>query len=112
MCTIKKYLVVANTFQGCYGCETTLFHIADSLEEAVEFILNYTGDFDFFAHYEPERHILVDTETDEPVHKFTLSKGKLLDAKEKVIPESKEEYAMQYIQMFDGKPAVLGGYVE
>lgn len=98
---MKKYLVIANTFQSGYGCEFTFFGIFDTKDDAVRWIIghpvvifhpnndmNYSEKFSFFHGFEDE------------VDQYYGSSM------------TKEEYALRYISEFDGNPVYIGGYIE
>ena len=99
-----KYLVIADTYSGGYGCEYFLFGIFDTEEEAIQWIINhpvYGEDdfrFDFFEHY--------DEENGEWFYSRDYP-GKEL--KKTYKPMTKEQFALRY----DGTmPLYIGGYVE
>jgi hypothetical protein len=111
---MAKFIVTADTYQGGYGTEITLFGIFDTEAEALKFILensvqttqgcyDYEDTFDFFKYYEKEKTVKIYEEGP-----YGLKSRKYVG--DRTI--SKEEYAMRYIQKFDGKPLYLGGYVE
>ena len=74
--------------------------------------MDYNGDFDFFAHYNPVRYIYVYPDTGEPVHRTVPLRRRLSECRQKAVPVSKEEYALNYIRVFNGEPITLGGYEE
>lgn len=108
---MKKYLVIANTFQRGYGCEFVLFGIFDTKDDAVKWIIehpvvifnpnndmNYSEKFSFFHGFE------------DGVGEYYVGRNG-----EKVVyglPMTKEEYALRYISEFDGNPVYIGGYIE
>jgi hypothetical protein len=111
---MTKFIVTADTYQWAYGTEITLFGIFDTEAEALKFILenpvqsvqgdyNCMDTFDFFKYYEKEKTIKVYREGPNGFKSRKYVGDKTV---------SKEEYAMRYIQKFDGKPLYLGGYVE
>lgn len=111
---MAKFIVTADTYQYAYGMEITLFGIFDTEAEALKFILEnpvqsiqdvHGGEdtFDFFKYYEKQKTVKVYEEGP-----YGLKSRKYVGDR----TVSKEEYAMRYIQKFDGKPLYLGGYVE
>lgn len=113
-----KYLVIADTYNGGYGCEYTLFGIFDTEEEAVKWIINnprvciaasesdeedqYEEYFDFFEDYDEERGGIY-----RRLRNSQFSDG--------FVPMTKEEYILsrcRYIRRFNGEPTWIGGYQE
>ena len=108
---MKKYLVIANTYQGGYGCEYTLFGVFDTKEDAVKWIIDHPvvtiheadgiyneEKFYFFSGFE------------EGVGRYYIGRNG-----EKIVygtPRTKEEHASLYVDEFDGHPMCIGGYRE
>lgn len=121
---MAKYLVIADTYTGGYGCEYTLFGVFDTRSEATQYILNYVPaepdeyedtPFDFFRFYEESRTIYIRPETGETVRKLRPRRGCTVGDSNyitKVLPISKEEYAQHFIKEFNGEPMYIGGYCE
>ena len=123
---MKKYLVIADTYQFGYGCEYTLFGIFDTKNEAMKWILEHpvvirhftdmAGTeyeeefFDFFRDYEAIREIHINPTTGQQVH--VRRREELANYPIKTIEITKEEYAVKFIHEFDGDPMYIGGYQE
>jgi hypothetical protein len=112
--TMKRYLVIADTYAFGYGVMYHLFAICNSKEEAIKFVMDNPvqqigeNSYDFFRHYEKDKvrgiyeHIGETTKSGVP--KKTRVGERIL---------SKEEYiADRYITEFNGNPVCIGSYIE
>ena len=115
--SIMQYLVTANTYDGGYGLELTLFGIFPTREAATKWILEHPMvewsngkdhygqpclySFNFLQYYD----------------KYAVKKIYEEDASGRMTcvgqrTQSKEEYVQQYIAEFNGNPILLDCYVE
>ena len=114
---IMQYLVTANTYDGGYGLELTLFGIFPTRDDATKWILEHptvewlgekdhygqacSYSFNFLQYYD----------------KYAVKKIYEEDANGRMTyvgqrTQSKEEYVQQYISEFSGNPILLDCYVE
>ena len=112
--TMAKYIITADTYQHGYGSEITFFGIFDSKEDAINWIVNNPihkvnhETFDFFSLYDYYKTVNI---YEEP--KDLTSSGfreRRVKIGERTL--SKEEYAENFVNEFNGSPVYLGGYVE
>ena len=110
---MKKYFVIADTYQRAYGCEYYLFGIFDTKEEAVNWIIEHS----VICLEEPDE----EEGYEGSYHNFLLGyeegKGavrKMRDGVKRYTPMTKEEYISRsrYIREFNDEPMYIGGYQE
>lgn len=118
------FLVTADTYNGGYGLELTLFGVFPTKQEAIDFILKepvkrfksglYSNgedcfdEFDFLKYYESEKTRYIYESQGAP--KKLRPQAPMIPVGQRTIP--KEEYVLKYITEFDGTPVYLDGYVE
>ena len=113
-----QYLITANTYDGGYGLELTLFGIFPTRGDATKWILEHPV-VEWFGpkdHYGQQRlysynflefyskHSMQKVYEEDPVTGRMVQVG--------MRKFSQEEYVQQYISEFNGEPILLGMYAE
>lgn len=115
---MKTYLVTANTYNGGYGLELTLFGVFLTKKEAIKWIMdnpvvNWISGTDPYGHETKETFDFFEFyEKDKERKIFEQQQGgRMICIGSRI--QTKEEYAIQnYITCFNDHPVLLGCYVE